>query len=61
MQTKYISNILSIIEQTNKQTNKVKNECHLIRQDNTIYIFIFDKIIYFKYRTRQLKATETNK
>ena len=24
-------------------------------------IHIFDKIIIFKYRTRQIKATETNK
>ena len=32
----------------------VKKECYLVRQ-------IFDKDIFFKYRTRQIKATETNK
>ena len=41
------------------ETNKVKkNSRYLIRQYN---IQIFDKIIFLKYRTRQLKATETNK
>ena len=31
---------------------------YLIRPYN---INIFDKIIFFKYRTRQIKATDTNK
>ena len=30
-----------------------------MRQDSTIIIHIFDKNIFFKYWTRQLKATET--
>ena len=38
--------------------NKVKKECYLIRQYN---IQIFYKIIFFNYRTRQIKTTETNK
>ena len=36
------------------ETNKVKKEYYLIRQDTTIYIF-------FKIRTRQVKTTEINK
>ena len=40
------------------ETNKVKKQCSLIRQYN---IQIFYKIIFFKYRTRQIKTTETNK
>ena len=39
-------------------TNKVKKECYIIRQDNTQ---IFNNIFFFKYRIRQIKATETNK
>ena len=42
----------------NKQGKK--KECYLMRQDNTIYTFLI-KNIFFKYRTRQIKATETNK
>ena len=38
---------------------RFKKECCLIRQENTMYIFY--QIMFFKYRTRQLKATETNK
>ena len=37
---------------------KVKIISHVIRQNN---IQIFFKIIFFKYRTRQLKTIETNK
>ena len=42
------------------ETNNVKKECYLIREDNTICTFSVFKIC-FKYRTRQIKATETNK
>ena len=41
------------------ETNKVEKEHYLIRQNNTIYQFV-DKIVFFKYRTRQIKATECN-
>ena len=47
------------LEQSKIKTNMVKKECYLIRQDNTIYklsIYIY----IFKYRTRQIKARETN-
>ena len=37
--------------------NKVKKECYLMRQYK---IQNFDKYIFCKYRTRQIKATETN-
>ena len=40
------------------ETNKVKKECYLMRQYN---IHIFNKTIFLKYRTIQIKATETNK
>ena len=40
------------------ETNKVKKECYLIRQDNT---HILDKITFFKYRKIQIEITETNK
>ena len=56
---------------------RFKKERYLIRQDNTIYKFLIknyfssieqDKsvllvlgVIFFKYRTREIKATETNK
>ena len=43
---------------TKIETNKVKKEHCLIRQYNTQN---FDKYIFLKYRTRQIKATETNK
>ena len=39
--------------------NKVKKERYLLTQYNNIHIF--NKIIFFEYRTRQIKATETNK
>ena len=35
-----------------------KNKHYLMWQD---IIHIFDKNIFLKYRTRQIKATETNK
>ena len=35
-------------------------EPYLTRQDNTIYTFSI-KVIFLKYRIRQLKTTETNK
>ena len=40
------------------ETNKVIKERYLIRQDNTI--IVFDIFIFFKYRIREIKATETN-
>ena len=40
-----------------KQT-RLKKERYIIRQDN---IQIFDKSIFFRYRMRQIKTTETNK
>ena len=46
-----------MILQNNIETNKVKQST-LTRQYN---IQIFNKIIFFKYRTREIKATETNK
>ena len=39
------------------ETNKVKKEHYLIKQDYSIQMF--DKIFFFKYRTREIKATET--
>ena len=39
------------------KTKKVKKELYLIRQDNTKHKINF----FFKYRTREIKATETNK
>ena len=39
------------------ETKKVKKEHYLVRQDNT---YIFEKIFFFKYMTREIKATETN-
>ena len=42
------------------ETKKVKKERYLIRQYDTIYTFFY-KIIFFKYRTRQIEATEANK
>ena len=44
---------------TKIETNKVKKECYLIRQDNKIF-FKLDKNILFKSRTRQDKATEAS-
>ena len=38
----------------------IKKECYLIREDNTICKFSVFKI-FFKYRTRRIKATKTNK
>ena len=38
------------------ETNKIKKE-HLIRQDK---MHILNNILFFKYRTKQLKTTETN-
>ena len=40
------------------KNNNTKKQHYLITQDN---IQMFDKIIFFTYRTRQIKATETNK
>ena len=40
------------------ETKKVKKERYLKRQDN---IQSFDKFIFFKYSTRQMKATERSK
>ena len=37
------------------KTNKIKKEHYLIRQDNIIYN-LFYKIIFFKYRTRNIEA-----
>ena len=49
---------LSVKEKYKSETNKVKKEHYLIRQYN---IQICNKIIFFKYSTRQIKARETNK
>ena len=38
---------------------RLKKERYLIKQDNITYFF--DTIIFFKYRTRQIEITETNK
>ena len=38
--------------------SKQMKKSYLIRQYN---IYIFDKVNVFKYRTKQLKATETNR
>ena len=40
------------------ETNKVKKEHYLIRQDNIKKI---DKIFFFNYRTSHIKATESIK
>ena len=40
------------------ETNKVKKKRYLMRQDN---INIFNKTIFLRYRTRQIKATKINK
>ena len=42
------------------KTNKVKKEHYLIRQDNTRYK-ISIKLPFFKFRTRQIKSSETIK
>ena len=42
------------------ETNKVIKECYLIKQDNTINKFSI-KLSFFKYKTREIKATETKK
>ena len=47
------------LTQLNVETSKVKKERYLIRQDNTIYQCSIKKK-KIKYRTRQIKATETN-
>ena len=39
------------------ETNNVKKECYLIRRQ--YYIKYFDKIIFFNYRIKQMKASET--
>ena len=39
------------------ETNTVKNERYLIRQDNK-YIQIFNTITFFKCRARQIKRTD---
>ena len=41
------------------ETNKVNKEHYLIRKEYNILMFY--KIIIFKYRTKKIKATETNK
>ena len=46
------ANVLKYIE-----TNKVKKEHFYIKQYNTIYKTI-SNIIFFEYRTRQIKTTE---
>ena len=40
------------------ETNKVKKERYLMRQDNTVYNVSIK--LFFKYRTRQIETTETN-
>ena len=36
-----------------KQTRlEIRNICYVMRQEDTVYIF-FNKVIFFKYRTRQ--------
>ena len=45
---------------TKNETNKVKKRM-LFNKTRQYNIQIFDKIIFFKYRTRQIKTTETNK
>ena len=55
-----VSICLTNINLYNIETNKVKKERHPMRQDNTIYKLSI-KNIFFKYRTWQVKATETNK
>ena len=42
------------------ETKKVKKERYLIKKDNK-NIHIFNKSIFFKCRTKQIKTTETNK
>ena len=40
----------------------VKKERYLIRQETRQYMIqIFNKISFFKYRTREIKATEISK
>ena len=46
-------------EVTFVETNNVKKEC--INNTRQYNIQIFYKYIFFKYRTRQIKATETKK
>ena len=45
---------------TQLETNKVKKERYLINTTRQYKIHISDKIIFFEYRTRQIKARETN-
>ena len=40
--------------------NKIKKQCYVIRQENIVYTFFY-KIIFFKYKTRQIKTTEIRK
>ena len=44
----------------NAESNKVKNECYLMKHDNITYKY-FNKTNFCKYRTRQIKARETSK
>ena len=43
-----------------KFNDKVKKERYFIKQDNTVYTFSI-KVKNFKYRSRKIKITETNK
>ena len=51
------NNTASILNQIYKKT-RLEKECYLIRQDDNA---MFNKIIFFKYKTRQIKTAETNK
>ena len=46
--------------QTGAYTSRL-SRCPLFNKTNHYNIQIFDNIIFFKYRTRQVKATKTNK
>ena len=50
-------------EKIKKQKNKTNKVTKRMLFNKTVqyYIQIFNKIIFFKYRTREIKAIETNK
>ena len=50
--------LISLIHQEHIDTNKIKEGRFVIKQYNTK---MFNTIILFKSRTRQIKATETSK
>ena len=53
--TSKTASVLNMIE-----TNNVKKRT-LFNKTRQYNIHIFDKLIFFRYRTREIKATETNK